>query len=226
MPIPRKPSILTLKINEECVDFEVDTGSHVSTLRHCDATRLCANITPTQHRILGYGGAQVKLCGEASVTISCKGRTITHTILIVNSGNANLLGRDLCDKFGICLEVPTSNDCKGSVNAIRDCSNVKNSILNEFQDYLSGSFKSCVKQTVSLKVLPNAQPVFARARPVPVRMRDEVRNELDKLTETGRITKVFSSDWASPTVNVLKNDRTVRICGDYSVSINAFLDPV
>ena len=78
----------------------------------------------------------------------------------------------------------------------------------------------------SLYVLSDARPIFARARPVPLRLQSRVKEELDRLTASGKISKVYSSDWASPTVNVMKDENNIRICGDFSVTVNKFLDPV
>ena len=36
----------------------------------------------------------------------------------------------------------------------------------------------------------------------------------------GVITQVQFADWAAPIVPVIKNDGSVRICGDYKVTIN------
>ena len=38
------------------------------------------------------------------------------------------------------------------------------------------------------------------------------------------ITKVNYSEWAAPIVSVPKTDRGVRICGDYTVTINPVLE--
>ena len=40
----------------------------------------------------------------------------------------------------------------------------------------------------------------------------------------GVLKKVESSDWATPIVPVLKPDRTVKICGDFKVTLNQHLD--
>jgi len=98
--------------------------------------------------------------------------------------------------------------------------------MNEFKDYFADNGNSCVGETVSLNVQPDAKPTFARARTVPVRMREEVRSELQRLVNLGKISKVYSSEWASPTVNVMKSDGSVRICGDFSATVNKYLDPV
>jgi hypothetical protein len=41
------------------------------------------------------------------------------------------------------------------------------------------------------------------------------------LQEAGVITPVQFSDWAAPIVPVVKGDGSIRICGDYSVTVNA-----
>ncbi len=46
--------------------------------------------------------------------------------------------------------------------------------------------------------------------------------ELDHLAEQGVIEPVQFADWAAPIVPVLKNDKkSVRICGDFKMSVNA-----
>ena len=54
-------------------------------------------------------------------------------------------------------------------------------------------------------------------------MRSKVEKELEKLERDGIISKIEMSDWASPIVSVLKNDGSVRICGDYKVTVNRVL---
>ena len=51
-------------------------------------------------------------------------------------------------------------------------------------------------------------------------MKKKVENELDHLEQKGIITPVQYSYWAAPVVPVLKRDGSVRLCGDFSVSIN------
>ena len=40
----------------------------------------------------------------------------------------------------------------------------------------------------------------------------------------GTLEKVDTSEWASPTVNVTKKDGEIRVCADFSVSLNKFLE--
>eukprot|EP00079_Xenopus_tropicalis_P035744 XP_017949515.1 PREDICTED: uncharacterized protein K02A2.6-like [Xenopus tropicalis] len=69
----------------------------------------------------------------------------------------------------------------------------------------------------------NAQPKFHKARPVPYSIRPKVEAELDRLEQNGVISKVSWSDWGTPIVPIIKRDGSVRICGDFKVSINPVL---
>ncbi|GFX50244.1 uncharacterized protein K02A2.6 [Trichonephila clavipes] len=47
-----------------------------------------------------------------------------------------------------------------------------------------------------------------------------VENEIDRLEKEGIIEKVDSSEWATPVVPVVKSDGSIRLCADYSVTLN------
>jgi hypothetical protein len=51
-------------------------------------------------------------------------------------------------------------------------------------------------------------------------MKPKVENELDNLIERGIISPVTYSEWATPIVPVVKGDGSVRICGDFKVTLN------
>ena len=64
-------------------------------------------------------------------------------------------------------------------------------------------------------------PKFCKPRPIPYAFKSLVEDELNRLSELGIITPVQFSEWAAPIVPVLKRDKnSVRICGDYSVTVN------
>ena len=67
---------------------------------------------------------------------------------------------------------------------------------------------------------PNAKPWFCKARSVPYALRTKVEEELDRLVAGGVLEALQFSDWAAPIVPVLKSDKTVRICGDFKLTVN------
>ena len=48
----------------------------------------------------------------------------------------------------------------------------------------------------------------------------KVNQELDRLEKAGVIEPIQFTDWAAPIVPVLKRDGSLRICGDYKVTVN------
>ena len=76
---------------------------------------------------------------------------------------------------------------------------------------------------VHLNVHPEVKPVFFRPRSMPFAIKETVGKELDRLEADGIIEKIDSSEWAAPIVLIPKGDGSIRICGDYKVTINPFL---
>ena len=68
-----------------------------------------------------------------------------------------------------------------------------------------------------LHVDPNAQPKFFRPRTVPYALRSRMEQTL---TQQGVIEPVDFADWAAPIVPVVKKDDSIRICGDYKLTVN------
>ena len=72
-----------------------------------------------------------------------------------------------------------------------------------------------------IHVNENAQPKYCRARSIPYTFREKVEQELQRLQKEGTIEPVKVSDWAAPIVPVIKRDKSVRICGDFRLTVNA-----
>ena len=71
-----------------------------------------------------------------------------------------------------------------------------------------------------LHVEANATPKFFKARSVPYSMRIKVEEELARLVKMEVIEPVQFADWAVPVVPILKRDKTVRLCGDFKITVN------
>ena len=73
-------------------------------------------------------------------------------------------------------------------------------------------------------VVPGAVPTFCKPRTVPYALREAVERELAKLEAESIISPTNYREWAAPIVCVPKKDDSVRICGDYRVTINPWLN--
>ena len=61
---------------------------------------------------------------------------------------------------------------------------------------------------------PDVKPCFCRAHPVPYALKDRIKKELEHLVLEGIYGAIPHSKWAAPIVPVMKNDDSIRICGD------------
>ncbi|XP_055706495.1 uncharacterized protein LOC129806739 [Phlebotomus papatasi] len=71
-----------------------------------------------------------------------------------------------------------------------------------------------------LKLKHDAKPVFLKARTVPIAKKEAVEREIESLVNEGVLIKVNQSRWATPIVAIPKASGKVRVCGDYSCTVN------
>ncbi len=71
-----------------------------------------------------------------------------------------------------------------------------------------------------IQVDPSTRPRFYRPRSVPFALREGVEKALERLEKEGIIEPVEFSDWAALIVPVVKKDGTIRVCGDYKLTVN------
>lgn len=79
-------------------------------------------------------------------------------------------------------------------------------------------------QYAQLHLKESATPLYYRPHAVPFALKTSVEAELDRLVSEGILEQVKTSKWAAPIVIVPKKHGKIRICRDYKVTINTFLD--
>lgn len=208
-----QPYKVNLTLGNEDIGFELDTGSsrtliNETTYRaHLSSNRLCqSNI-----KLKSYSGQSIATLGET--TVSCEGKLLKA--IIVRGNKPNLLGRDWLNQIKLDWKTIFA-----SVNRIDSSDPVVN-LKQKFSDVFvkNGKPINGFKATIHLK--ENNKPWFHKARPVPYALKDKVTEELKVLERDGIIEHIDNSSWASPLVVVPKADKkSLRLCGDYKVSVN------
>ena len=74
--------------------------------------------------------------------------------------------------------------------------------------------------TAKIHVGSGAKPCFYRPCSVPYSLRSRVDQALEKLVREGILEPVRFSEWAAPIVPVVKRDGSIRVCGDYKLTVN------
>ena len=98
------------------------------------------------------------------------------------------------------------------------------SLLKHDSDLFEDSYEGMKGLEAHITMKGGAKPIFVKPHRVPYALKDEVERTLDKLEKNGVIVKTERSHWASPIVVVPEADNSVRICGDYKITINSAVE--
>ena len=93
-------------------------------------------------------------------------------------------------------------------------------VLRQKEDVFKEELGTWRGPPAKIYVKEGVAPKYYKPHPVPYAMRKKVEVELERLTNQGIIEPVKFSEWAAPIVPVLKPDNSVRICGDYKLTVN------
>ena len=96
-------------------------------------------------------------------------------------------------------------------------------LLQKYGSVFSEGVGTLKGDEADLKVEEGCQPSFHKPRHVPYALRPKVEAELTRLEEDGILSKVEYSEWATPIAPVVKRNESVRVCGDFEVSVNPVL---
>jgi len=211
-----KPMMVEMTLDGVSTSMEVDTGAAVTLMSETAFRTVFPSmeIQKTAEVLTTYTKARIDVVGKVWVTVEYEGRTYTEMpVLIVRGEGDTLLGRNWLSV--IRLNWPRINPVR-AVNASRDVDELLDKHKALFDEGV-GELKG-VKATLHLQ--EGFQPVFKRPRSVPYATSVAIERELDRLVEQGIATHVTHSEWATPVVPVVKSDGSVRLCGDYKVTVN------
>ena len=209
-----QPIILSVMVNNRKLDMELDTGASVSVISedtYNAVLRDTVSLVSTDVSLRSYLGEQLPLLGVINVQVVYNSQTSTLPLYIVKGCGSSLFGRDWLEHIQLDW---SSIHSVVTHSAIQSLLEKHSSLFREDLGTLKGT-------KAKIHVPSNVQPRFFKQRPLPSKYKDKVEKELERLENTGVISPVQFSEWAAPIVPVIKPDGGVRICGDYSVTVNA-----
>ncbi|XP_055912361.1 uncharacterized protein K02A2.6-like [Eupeodes corollae] len=214
-----KPITTTVNMNGIDLKMEIDSGASISAISDDVYRNLFSDLKVVESNISlkAYDGAIIKPIGVCKVNVQFKNVTKLVDIFIIKNGGPPILGRSWMKAFNIGFE----NIKISQQNLDNDLVQV----LDNYKDLFDGSLGTFKYGTVSLKLKEGATPKFFRPRKLPFAIKDKVETEIDRLVGLGVLQYVNYSEWGTPIVPIMKKDGTVRICGDYKVTLNPHLKP-
>ena len=158
-----------------------------------------------------YTGEKIPVSGEVVIPVKYQNEQHVLPAVVVKTPGPNLLGRDWLQEIKLNWN---------SVFNIQESNPQLKTILHTHEAVFEEGLGTLKGTQAKIYVDPSATPKFMKARPVPYALKVKVEQELDRLQNDGIISPVEFSEWAAPIVPVVKQDGSVRICGDYKCTVN------
>ena len=146
--------------------------------------------------------------GTLAVDVQYKDQKASLQLVVATGRGPSLLGRDWLSKIRLDWTELCNNHACYSLS-LQDILDGNSSVFSPELGTLKGA-------TATIQLDPSAQPRFCNARTVPYAL----KGKIDRLMKEGVIEPIAFTEWAAPIVPVLKKDGTVRICGDYKLTVN------
>ena len=219
------PKIMVpVRVNDVKTQMELDTGAAISVMTLGDFRRIFRKdplLTPTKIKLKTYTNEVITPLGQVQVSVETNGQTASLPLLILEKGSNPIFGRDWLSTFKLAWK-DIHSICTSASQAPSD-QRIK-ALISDFSEVFSEGIGTVKGITGNLTLKEEAKPKFCKARTVPYAFKDKVEREIDNLENQGIITKVHSSDWATPIVPVVKSNGDIRICGDFKTTVNPSLD--
>uniref|UniRef100_A0A5S6QAU4 RNA-directed DNA polymerase n=1 Tax=Trichuris muris TaxID=70415 RepID=A0A5S6QAU4_TRIMR len=228
----------TITVDNRKIDFRIDTGSDLTLLTESTWKRLGRPLlSGSDTRAKDVSGNSVELLGQLFCCFSFRKRKVTAKCYASRRISLNLLWVELIDRLGM-YDIPINGIDSGTCvprperSSRADCVctsiplsySLKAQKLTEHPAMSTNGLGLCSKIKASLRLKPDASPVFRPKRPVPYAAVPKVDAELNRLEKLGVISKVSHSNWAAPIVVVKKANGSFRVCADFSTGLNNMLE--
>ena len=204
-------------MDQQPISMEIDTGAAVSIMnksvfeKHY-AGKKVPDLVPSQEVLHTYTGETIPVLGIANINISAKGKSVSLPLIVVGGDGPSLIGRNWLNKIKI------------DWNSVNNVSRDELPLLREYAGLFDTSNSPVKDVQASIHVPSDAKPLYYKARPIPYALTERLDTEIDRLLTDGIIVPVKHSNWAAPVVPVMKSDKSIRLCGDYKITVNKVAD--
>ena len=216
------PIRVTVTANDRSLPMELDTGAALSVISHSTYLSTWSEeerpvLEPSHVQLSTYSGEVLTIRGAIDVQVKYQSQQCQLSLQVVDTSGPTLLGRDWLKHLVLDWH---------QISTLENFATKKLSkILEDYADVFKNELGSIRDVKVHIHVKKDAQPHYVRPRPVPYAFREKVDTELKRLQDAGVIEPVPFADWAAPVVPVLKRDNSIRLCGDYKLTVNQEATP-
>ena len=210
------PLTVELEVNSKKLSMEIDTGAVISLTTY---RKLFSNVKLSRStlRLRTYTGEPMPVVGEMEVKVRYGSQRDVLSLAVVEGDGPSLFGRDWLGHVTLDWKTIGLSMLDSGLTQVE-------ALKGKYKELFSPGIGTLKHFKARITVKNGARPVFHRPRSVPFALKAAIETELDRLEAAGVIEKVNRSDWAAPIVAVPKLDGRIRICGDYKVTINPFIE--
>ena len=166
-----------------------------------------------------YSGESLTLVGETDVKVRYGQQVASLPLIIVKGKSPNLFDRNWMQNLKLKWEDIFHLHTTG-ITSHEEGRIQHKELITKYQEVFKEKMGLLEGATASIAVRADTAPLVFKTRPVPYAYNELVEQELRRLERDEIIEAVRFSDWAAPVLPVLKMDSSIRICGDFRLTIN------
>ena len=212
----KNPYMVTVQLNGLEVKMELDTGASLSVISEDVYTQLknikgsTLNLQDTKLTLKSYTGEIIPVLGTLSVEVKYKDFCRHLSVIVVKGKVPSLFGRHWLQHVKLQWS---------EIFHLSALSPDVFSLLGKHEALFKDGLGTVQGVKAKIHVDPQAKPKYFKPRPVAYALRQKVEEELDRLLSEGTVSPVEFSERATPIVPIVKSDGTIRICGDFKVTL-------
>ena len=209
----RQGIVVDVTIDGVKLAMELDTGAAVSLISETTWKALHPGVSLDRSTAVlkTYTGERLCIVGQKVVEVEYEDQRHTLPLVVVAGQGPSLFGLNWLDHITL------------NWGAIKSVRSELDQLLQKHEAVFRPELGTLKGIKAHLEVDPQAPPKFCKPRTVAYALREAIEKDLERLEQIGVVEKVQYSDWAAPIVPVPKQDGSVRICGDYRLTVNPAL---
>ena len=203
--VSQSPSKADIQVNDQVVNFKLDSGADVSVLPASvyDSLKPSVKLEPTNKVLLGSCNYQLNCIGKFQAKLTSNQKCIHNEVYVVKGLERPLLSRYASQSLNLINKVDAISSAE-----------YKNNIVNQYPDLFKGLGE--IEGKYKINLVENSTPfALTTPRKVPIPLLSKTKTDTDRMLEMGVIKRVDEpTDWCAPMVVVPKPSGEIRICVD------------
>lgn len=220
-----KPIKIDVVVENKPINFEIDTGAAYSVISekfYQENFNFC-KLLVNDLKLSSYTNDPIIPIGKIKVNVNYAQENKRLDLYVIKDGAHPLIGRDWMKILNIEVSINNNHIFTIAKNKNYRDEMIKK-LINEFPSVFNEKLGEYKGEPVKLIVKHDAKPKYFKPRPLPYALKNKVERELERLVEQDVLYPVNSTEWGTPIVPVIKKNGSIRICGDFKVTLNPVLE--